>query len=81
MKTGKGHPELKTATQHIPWQEAYCVLCAHHNWNYQHITSVGAFDIDDIILNVLGGIIGYVIIRLLLRFASKKKFHSDRIIN
>ena len=34
---------------------------------YQLVTHTGQFDIDDIILNTLGGIIGYLVLRLISR--------------
>ncbi|MDP4169863.1 MAG: VanZ family protein [Bacillota bacterium] len=33
----------------------------------QFITHVGSFDVDDIILNAIGGIIGYVLFKILFR--------------
>jgi len=36
----------------------------------QYITGVGASDIDDVILNVIGGILGYLIYRIILKIVT-----------
>lgn len=38
----------------------------------QLITRTGSFDVDDILLNTFGGIIGYIIYRLALKVMSRK---------
>lgn len=37
---------------------------------FQYITGVGASDIDDVILNVLGGIMGYFMMRIVAKLAA-----------
>ncbi|MGU8605254.1 VanZ family protein, partial [Clostridium perfringens] len=37
----------------------------------QLLTGLGFFDVDDIILNVLGGIIGYLILKILVEIFNK----------
>jgi glycopeptide antibiotics resistance protein len=42
----------------------------------QFVTRVGSFDIDDIILNTIGGAIGYLLIRITYIFLLKVKKHE-----
>jgi glycopeptide antibiotics resistance protein len=42
----------------------------------QFATRVGSFDIDDIILNTIGGAIGYLLIKLTYHFVLKGKTHE-----
>lgn len=41
---------------------------------------VGGFDVDDIILNTLGGLLGYLTLLVSLKFA-KKRFYQEQAIN
>ena len=42
----------------------------------QLISKVGSFDVDDLILNTLGGALGYLVYRLIRRYFRRK--HNDR---
>lgn len=42
----------------------------------QFVTRVGSFDIDDIILNTIGGAIGYLLIKTTYQFLLKEKTHE-----
>jgi len=41
----------------------------------QYVTLLGVFDIDDIILNILGGILGYLILILIVKMKKKSLFN------
>lgn len=47
----------------------------------QHITKRGVADIDDIILNTVGGILGYVLLKLVLKFMLLLKNTVIAVIN
>jgi len=38
----------------------------------QFVTRVGSFDVDDIILNTIGGIIGYLLFAMVFRIVLKR---------
>ncbi len=39
----------------------------------QLVTRIGSFDVDDLLLNTLGGILGYIIYRIIAGFTRKSK--------
>lgn len=44
----------------------------------QLFTGIGSFDIDDILLNVFGAIIGYVVYLIIIKLS--KKFHGRKLL-
>ncbi len=47
----------------------------------QLVFKVGSFDVDDVILNVLGGLLGYIavtVLKLIRRIRYKKQKHTER---
>jgi len=39
----------------------------------QFITTIGAFDVDDIMLNVLGAVLGYIVFRIFMKLTFSRK--------
>lgn len=44
----------------------------------QLVSKVGSFDVDDMLLNTLGGVIGFVLYRLVQTFRIRRRLHAKK---
>lgn len=41
----------------------------------QLLTAIGTFDVDDILLNLLGAVLGYLFYQIFMRFIKENKYY------